>query len=254
MLPLVPPIGEENRAAQLPHIFRGIGVTHALGEAVLVVDDLQHGVGAPLQAVRLLAHGGVIARGGVSGQPPLPFEGVLEQPAMKVDRMRLVAPVLHHLEPVAGQPVADDLPQFVFPLAEIQPGQEGGWLWPQIGPDQAPHLLHFVRGRAHPVLKSAVRRRQRLLQAAPRAVEAPAMVGTAQPHLFRNAEGHVHGAMGTPRPNQPQGPTAVPEEHQILPQNAHRAHRVGFQLHRGRNRVPVAPHQLSAWRARPHAG
>ena len=102
-------IREEDRAAQLPHIFRSVGVAHALGKAVLVGDDLHDGVGAPLHAVRLLAHGGVIARGGVIGQPPLPLEGVLEEPAMEVDAMRLVAPVLHHLQPVAGQHVADDL-------------------------------------------------------------------------------------------------------------------------------------------------
>src|SRR5712691_13153110 len=38
------------------------------------------------------------------------------------------------------------------------------------------------------------------------------------------------------------------------PQNAHLAYRVGLQLHRGRNRMPVAPHQLSTRGARPHAG
>ena len=44
----------------------------------------------------------------------------------------------HHLQPVAGQHVADDLPQLMLPLTEVQPGQEGNWLWPQIGPDEAP--------------------------------------------------------------------------------------------------------------------
>jgi hypothetical protein len=70
----------------------------------------------------LLAHGSVVAGGGVIGQPSLPLKGILEQPAMEVDGMMLVAPVLHHLEPVAGQHVADDLPQVVFSLAEVQPG------------------------------------------------------------------------------------------------------------------------------------
>ena len=41
---------------------------------------------------------------------------------MQVDGMMLVAPVLHDLQPVAGQHVADDLPQPVFLLTEVQPG------------------------------------------------------------------------------------------------------------------------------------
>src|SRR5713101_7362327 len=114
----------------------------------------------------------------------------------------------------------------MVPLAQAQPGQEGSGLRPQIGPDESPHLLHLVRRYPYSVLEGAVRRRQRLLQAPPPPVKEPAMVGTSQPHLFRNAEGHVHGPMGAPRLNQPQGPTAVPEEHQILPQNTDLAYRV----------------------------
>src|SRR5438876_11384518 len=86
-------IREEDRTAQLPHVFRIVGVAHALGKAVLIGNDLHNGIGAPLLAVRLLAHGGVIARGGVIGEPPLPFESILEEPAMEVDAVRLVAPI-----------------------------------------------------------------------------------------------------------------------------------------------------------------
>src|SRR5688572_22078174 len=99
----------------------------------------------------------------------------------------------------------------------------GSWLRPQIGPDKAPHLLHLVRCRPNLVLEGTVRRRQRLLQALPCAVEAPAMVGTPQPHLLRNAEFHVHVPMGAPGPNEPQVPTSVLEEHQVLPQNTYLA-------------------------------
>jgi hypothetical protein len=67
----------------------------------------------------------------------------------------------------------------MFPLAEVQPWQEGRRLWPQIGPDEPSHLLHLVRRYAYSVLEGAVRRRQRLLQASPRTVEEPAMVGTS---------------------------------------------------------------------------
>jgi hypothetical protein len=42
-------------------------------------------------------------------------QSILEQP-LEVDRMMLVAPVLHNLQPVARQHVADDLPQAVFLL------------------------------------------------------------------------------------------------------------------------------------------
>jgi hypothetical protein len=58
----------------------------------------------------LLVHGSIIAGGRVIGEPPLPLEGVLEQPTMEVDAVRLVAPILHHLQPVAGEHMADDLP------------------------------------------------------------------------------------------------------------------------------------------------
>jgi hypothetical protein len=112
--------------------------------------------------------------------------------------------------------VADDLPQLMISLAEVQPGQEWGGLWTQIGPDEPSHLLYLVCAYAYSVLKGAVRRRQRLLQAPPRAVEEPAMVRTPQPYLFRNAEGHVHGPMRAARLNQPEAPTAVAEEHQVL--------------------------------------
>src|ERR1041384_408500 len=98
----------------------------------------------------------------------------------------------------------------MLPFAEVQPGQEGSRLWPQISPDETSHLLHLIRPYAYSVLKAAVRRCQRLLQAPPRAVEEPAMIGTPQPYLFRNAEGHVHGPMRAARLNQPQAPTAVP--------------------------------------------
>jgi hypothetical protein len=118
----------------------------------------------------------------------------------------------------------------------------------------SPHLLYLVCRYAYSVLKGAVQRRQRLLQAPPRAIKEPAMVGTPQPHLFRDAKGHVHGPMWAARLNQPEVSTAVPEEHQVLRQNADLAHRVVRKLHRGRDRVPVAPHQLSARRARPDAG
>src|SRR5262245_12329779 len=100
---------------------------------------------------------------------------------MQVDAVRLIAPVLHHLQPVTGQHMADDLPQFMLSLAEVQPGQEGSRLWPQIGPDEPSHLLYLVGSYAYSILKGAVRRRQRLLQAPPRAVEEPAMIGTSQP-------------------------------------------------------------------------
>jgi hypothetical protein len=175
------------------------------------------GYAPPLHAVRLLVHGGVVAGGGVIGQPPLPFESILKESAMEIDAVRLVTPVLHDLQPVAGQHVADDLPQLVISLAEVQPGQEGNWPWPQIGPDEAPHLLHLISRYAYSILKGAVRRRQRLLQASPRVVKEPAMVGTPQPYLFWNAEGHVHGPVWAARLNQPQVPTAVAEEHQVLP-------------------------------------
>jgi hypothetical protein len=50
-----------------------------------------------------------------------------------VDSMVLIAPLLHHLEPVARQPMADDLAQLVVPLKEVQPGQERRGRWPHIG-------------------------------------------------------------------------------------------------------------------------
>src|SRR5689334_6276447 len=122
--------------------------------------------------------------------------------------------------------MADDLPQLMLALAEIQPGQEGSRLWTQIGPDEASHLLCLVCRYAYSVLEGAIRRRQRLLETASRAVKEPAMVGTPQPHLFRDAKGHVHGPMRAARLNQPEVPTAVAEEHQVLSQNTHFAHRV----------------------------
>src|SRR5262244_3122981 len=109
--------------------------------------------------------------------------------------------------------MADDLSQLMLPFTEVQPGQEGSRLWPQIGPDEAPHLLHLIRRYAYSVLEGAVRRRQRLFQAPPCAIEEPAMVGTPQPHLFRHAKGHVHSPVRAARLNQPQAPTAVAEEH-----------------------------------------
>src|SRR5215475_13748974 len=76
------------------------------------------------------------------GQSSLLLECILEQPAMEVDRVMLIAPVLHVLEPVARQHVADGLPQAVFLLIEIQSGQQGNGFRFQIGPDEPPHLLY----------------------------------------------------------------------------------------------------------------
>jgi hypothetical protein len=62
----------------------------------------------------------------------------------------------------------------------------------------------------------------------------------------------MHRPMRAPRPNEPQISTSIPEKDQILPQDADLAHGVILELYCSRNRMPVTPHQLPAWRARSH--
>ena len=52
-------------------------------------------------------------------QAALAFEGVLEEAPVGVDRMGPIAAVLHHLQPVAGQLMGDDLAKSILTYEQV---------------------------------------------------------------------------------------------------------------------------------------
>src|SRR5438876_9797877 len=114
--------------------------------------------------------------------------------------MTEVAAVLHDLQPVAGQPMSDDLAEAVRPDEQVPARQQWRRLRAKVGPDQAAQLLHRVGLDAHLVLERAVWRLQRLFEAATFSVEQPAVVTAAQALIFGNAHGQAGHAVRTALP------------------------------------------------------
>ncbi|MDT4849832.1 hypothetical protein FQZ97_839620 [compost metagenome] len=93
-------------------------------------------------------------------------------------------------------------------------------------------------------------------------VELPAVERAAQAVALVAAKGQVGAAVRAVAVKQAEGPLGVPEQHEVLPQHAHRLHRThahgriqrGVELVEQGHRLPVAAQQLTARCARPDLG
>ena len=97
----------------------------------------------------------------------------------------------------------------------------------------------------------AVVRLGRRLEALAVHVEQPAVKRAAQAAILEPAVGEVGAAMRTVAAYQAIAATIVPEDHQILAEQADRFDRpVAVQLRDQGRRLPIAPHQVAGRRAR----
>ena len=78
---------------------------------------------------------------------------------------------------------------------------------------------------AHPLVERAARRLARLLQAAGRSVEQPAVVQAAQAAVLQPPVAQVGAAVGAVQPQQARLALLVAEQHQVFAQQPHRQRR-----------------------------
>ena len=171
------------------------------------------------------------------------------------------------------QPVAVPLPL----EGEAVAGRRGvgveGWqrrrgrvLGPQIGPDDAALHAHWIAALAHALAQPAGHavdwRFGRRLQAAAVGGELPAVEGAADAVAFETRERQVGAAVRAVAVQQPPAALVVPEQHEVLPEQAHRLQRPQFHARvqprvefvEQRGGLPVASHQLAARGAGADAG
>ena len=123
-------------------------------------------------------------------------------------------------------------------------------------------LHHRIAALANPLAKLRAEWLGRGLEAAAVDRELPAVERTAQAFGLVPAEGEVGAAMRAMAVDQAEAAAAVPEEHEVFAEQAHRLDRTrrqarigaGIELVEQRRRLPVAAQQGAARRARADAG
>ena len=134
---------------------------------------------------------------------------------------------------------------------------EGRRLRAEVSPDQPAQLLDRVRLDDRPLFEGAVRRLHvlgRLFQAAAGVVVQPAVIGTAQADLLRDAEHHLDSTMQAAVADQTQIAAAVAVKNQVLTQQPHLLRRLLVQLGGRGDGHPVAAQQLAHRRAGANLG
>ncbi len=176
--------------------------------------------------------------------------------AVQPEEVRRIDRVLHRLEPVAVDQRIDHRPALaVLPRQHVPARQERRRLGTEIGIEQAGELFHRVGALADAVLERAVVGLGRLLEAAPGAVEFPAVVGAADAFFVDPAVGERRAPVRAALRHQAVAPFFVLEQRQVFAQDSDRLDRTFIRQIAGhRDRMPVAAQQLARRRAGPDLG
>src|SRR5206468_11285305 len=156
--------------------------------------------------------------------------------------------VVLQLEPVAGQ---RELRRRHQPVARYVVAVVGGKRGPplrrpQVSEHQSGELVRRIGSLPDPLAKAAPRRLTRCFQAPAVDVVDPAVIATADAALEGNAELERRPAMGAVQVQHAHAPAAIPEDDQVLAENAY-AERSHSEIPRERHRLPESPEVLPAW-------
>src|SRR5438093_492043 len=151
--------------------------------------------------------------------------------------------VLHALHPVAGDHRDADVAPDVVHHQKVPPRQQGSGLGAEVGEHEAAELLDRIGRRPHAVLEGAAGKLGRHLDAAPLAVEHPAVVAASEAVCFGDAVAQRHPTVRTALADQAEPASAVAEQHQILSKELDPLDGVGVQIGRSGDGEPVPAQQ-----------
>jgi hypothetical protein len=131
---------------------------------------------------------------------------------------------------------------------EREIGDAGRLSGAHVGQDQPAGFVTRIGGVTDLILVVARRWLARLLEATPIAGDQPAVVDATQAALVEPTVTQIDAAVRAITANQPRPAARVPEQNQVFAEDTRRHRRVGRKLLGQSDRLPIAPHQLAAWR------
>ena len=193
-------------------------------------------------------HGDVFVPGAASKLPPVGIVRVLVlKVAMQERGMRGVDPNLDSLQVVALEKALEGKHMAVGCLEAIDSRQRRRITGPEIGENHAIAFDAGVIGLAEMADAVVFGKFPGLIQAGAVRREKPAMEGTAKSVFLETPVTQVDLPVGTVSVNQADLAAAVPKQHQILSEDAHRNNWTVSGKFIGQcNRLPVEPHQATA--------
>ncbi len=164
--------------------------------------------------------------------------------------------VLHALQPIASRSApSGDHPDYTLADESVPTRQQRRRLsWTHVGEEHPAEFLDRIGRCGDLVLEIRTVGFVGLLEAAPGAVELPAVIRAADPIFGRDPVCQRRAAMRTGLGDESKFPTTVFEEHEVFAEQAHALGPALIHLFRCRDRVPIAALEVAHRRTRTDAG